>query len=198
MILQILGSYAEVYDMITQKRGSFNKLLESIELIDKYEIPTQFMILINELNEDYIDDIKLFLGSRDYAESSIYPPNEYASDKMHNSLYDKTQSNIIVSINNYQYLEKYHSCLFRHIFISEEGKVHPCMMMRDFILGNLKEEKLYEVFAREEYRKFWELSKNKIHKCTSCERKLMCFDCRAIEYYATADLNAMEFCGKIV
>ena len=85
-------------------------------------------------------------------------------------------------------------CLFRQIFISSDLKVYPCPNM---MLGNLKQEKLFEVFSRDEYKKFWYLSKAKIDGCKECKYRTCCFDCRAIEYSALKDLHKEYYCGNI-
>jgi radical SAM protein with 4Fe4S-binding SPASM domain len=93
-------------------------------------------------------------------------------------------------------LEDINCCLFGQVFISSDMKVYPCPNMRDFMLGDLKKDKLFEIFCRDEYKRFWYLSKSKIDGCKDCKYRTCCFDCRAIEYSVMKDLYKEYYCGN--
>jgi len=47
----------------------------------------------------------------------------------------------------------------------------------------------------EEINKFWELNLDKIEKCTSCEFRYACNDCRALEESLTGRFNGKILCN---
>lgn len=191
---QLVGYSEVMYNEITKVENSFQKVLEAIQVIEKYKIPTNYLFVENSINEDTYAEAQAYFSGKDLLRKIIFPPNKYS---VKNITREKLNSNIPrnkITLNNYQYLEKNNLCLYKHIFISKEGYVYPCMMLRDFKLGDLKDEKISSIFLKKEYDEFWKLSKSTIEKCDICKRRLLCSDCRAIEYYATNDVRGLKYC----
>ena len=86
-------------------------------------------------------------------------------------------------------------CLASSFFISSEGNIHPCMMLRDILLGNIKRHKLCEILQEGGLRKYWELSQSTIEECKNCGYNIKCQDCRAIE--SSFGLHHTKYCNKI-
>jgi radical SAM protein with 4Fe4S-binding SPASM domain len=104
----------------------------------------------------------------------------------------------ISPINLFQFLNnmKFHPCLGHSITICFDGKVLPCSMMRNYVIGNIKEISLADIFSQkmDEINKFWELNLGKIGKCKNCEFKYVCEDCRALEESLTGNLKEKILC----
>lgn len=90
---------------------------------------------------------------------------------------------------------EFHPCLGGTISVTPSGKVLPCPMFRDEVLGDLKNEKLYEVFRRGRIYDFWRLTKDEINRCNDCEFRYSCHDCRALEASLTKDLKGKRLCS---
>ncbi|GAB6055790.1 hypothetical protein JCM15415_11060 [Methanobacterium movens] len=91
---------------------------------------------------------------------------------------------------------EYHPCLGHIITISYDGKVLICPMMRSNVIGDLKSNNLHEIF-KEEYeriKKFWKCTLDNIEKCTECEFRYACMDCRALEEVLTENFNKKALC----
>ncbi|MGC5774522.1 SPASM domain-containing protein [Paenibacillus pabuli] len=87
--------------------------------------------------------------------------------------------------------------VYGQIFVSSEGQVYPCMMMRQFKLGDLRSELLWEIFFRKSHKPFWEMSKTQIEGCSDCPKNLSCFDCRALDSFKSEKLNGMYYCERL-
>jgi len=74
--------------------------------------------------------------------------------------------------------KKYNGCLNRLISIDENGMIKNCpSMLTDF--GNIKTTSLIDVYQREDFRKYWNISNSMIEGCRECELRVVCLGCRA-------------------
>jgi len=90
-----------------------------------------------------------------------------------------------------------HPCLANSVTIAWNGEVLPCPMMRDHSLGNINDRKLWTFFRNTEdsiQKKYWNLSLNGLDKCSACEFRYSCSDCRALETAKTGDLKRKVLC----
>ncbi|MFB3765155.1 MAG: radical SAM protein [Methanotrichaceae archaeon] len=105
----------------------------------------------------------------------------------------------ISPVNTYDFLNnvEYHPCLGNTLAICNNGNVTPCTMMRNHIFGNVRAKTLGTVLESgwEEIIKFWKLNLDKIEKCTSCEFRYSCTDCRALEERLTGKLDGKILCS---
>jgi len=92
---------------------------------------------------------------------------------------------------------EYHPCLGHTLSICYNGDVIPCPMMRTHCFGNAKDEELHYVFKKswERISKFWRLNLDEIDKCTGCEFRYACDDCRALEESLTKKLDGKILCS---
>jgi len=90
---------------------------------------------------------------------------------------------------------EFHPCLGGTIAVTSSGKVLPCPMFRGEVLGDLKNEKLYEIFRRGRIYDFWRMTMDEIERCKDCEFRYSCHDCRALEASLTKDLRGKRLCS---
>lgn len=74
--------------------------------------------------------------------------------------------------------QKYNSCLNRKISIDAEGNIKNCPSMQQSF-GNIKNTTLAEAIEKPDFKKYWNINKDKIHVCKDCEFRYICTDCRA-------------------
>lgn len=102
-------------------------------------------------------------------------------------------------INMHQFLNnlEYHPCIGHTISISYSGNVTPCITMRNHVFGNIRNKSLSSIFKEKmEYiGRFWKLNLDEIEKCTYCEFRYLCTDCRALEENLTGELTGKILCG---
>lgn len=92
---------------------------------------------------------------------------------------------------------EYHPCLGHTLAISYTGNILPCPMMRNHVLGNINNKALYSIFDEKinDIDKFWNLTLDKIDKCTKCEFRYICIDCRCLEEKLTGKLDGKRICS---
>lgn len=78
------------------------------------------------------------------------------------------------------YYESIHcnSCLNKKISIDSEGNIRNCPSMPQSF-GNIKDTTLKEALNHKDFKKYWNLTKDKIEVCKDCEFRYICTDCRA-------------------
>ncbi|GAA6410289.1 hypothetical protein K040078D81_44060 [Blautia hominis] len=200
--IQLLGGNDATYQKVTGK--SIHKIvMDNIMLLKKAEIPLSISYLINCYNDDDVDETITTLESiiaQKINKEFIYPipVNKYYSNKYIKSMYDKKESFKYANLNIHSFCnaKKQHNCYAYSIGITADGNVIPCIMSRDFVLGNVKEKSLCEILIKSKYDYYTELNKDKINKCKSCSLRYGCFDCRALEYSATSDTLGMKYCDR--
>lgn len=84
------------------------------------------------------------------------------------------------SINNEMFTEslKFNTCLNRKISINTEGEIKNCPSLKKSF-GNIENMKLSDVCKLNDFRKLWDINKDKIKICKDCEFRYICTDCRA-------------------
>ncbi|GAA0713659.1 hypothetical protein GCM10009430_05700 [Aquimarina litoralis] len=83
-----------------------------------------------------------------------------------------------VNINTFTESQQFNSCLNRKISIDTNGHIKNCpSMMKSY--GSIKAISLNEVVEQKEFKKYWNISKDKINVCKDCEFRHVCTDCRA-------------------
>ena len=190
--LILFGGDEKTYFDVTNVKNAYKKVKKNIISLKKNNIRVNGTYLINNRNISKIPNDLMEIGI-DVGVKYVY--NEQNTNM--NLLLDyngRIMSNDAITT---EALEDINCCLFRQIFISSDMKVYPCPNIRKFMLGDLKKEKLFEIFSRDEYKKFWYLSKSKIDGCQECKYRTCCFDCRAIEYSVLKDLHKEYYCGNI-
>lgn len=199
LILQVFESTPEGYAHITGQAASFDLFRTSLEILEKYDIQHYISLVMTSLNQDHAREMKHFYANKQTSLMYLYPASPYYPDKLLSQMMDPTEREMPVNIQNYQLLEHYHNCLHGQIFISADGTLYPCMMMRQSQdrLGNVRDEPLYKIFNEQRHKKYWTTPKKNMQGCDQCARSLFCFDCRALDYYASGSYEGMKYCSEI-
>lgn len=76
--------------------------------------------------------------------------------------------------------KKYNNCLYKKIFITEEGNVANCPCL-PYTYGNIDKQDLdlVKIVKSETFQKTWNIKKDDISVCRDCEFRYICNDCRA-------------------
>lgn len=88
----------------------------------------------------------------------------------------------------------FHPCLSGTLAITWEGFALPCPLLRNFVVGSVKELSLKQILRKQRLKRFWKLRKGDIEGCKFCPFNSTCHDCRALEYYASGDIMGLEYC----
>ena len=186
----IYGSKAKIHDPITGKAGSFKKTIYWAKELIKNGVKVIPAITIMRKNQDDYENIMNLLKSLHIDLRLIAVDTPRATDK-------RTVENIIPNSNakyisfragpNFSITKSYfdranytNTCLFGKFSIQPNGNVSPCEFARNIVYGNLKSESVKEILQSEVLNRFWFLDFSKIEKCSCCEYRFACKDCRMI------------------
>lgn len=195
--IEINSHTPELMIQMNNKGSELNDIQSGLTLLKELEVPIMLRLLVNKYNEDLLEEICQFYSSfgpikRNY----LYPPNDFFSRKWYNQSISIKQFDMKLNYLSYYIYQSHHNCLYGQIFVSSDGTVSPCIMIRD-ALGNILNTELWEIFKDGKHRLFWNTPKSSLEHCTECEYSPFCFDCRAINRYATGDNLGVKYCQRI-
>lgn len=196
--IQILSFNPKTLNQITSNKLKVEELHKNLITLKNENINIVAQILINKYNQNEIEIIKDKLlkeyNIKNIKIDYIYnkPKNNHYSEKYINNMYNKHFGT--VTINKFNFLQTWNSCLKGQILIREDGNISVCPMIRDSI-GNVLEEKIYNLLKKEKYSKYTKITKKSINTCVDCSYQYNCLECRAIEISATNNLYGLEFCS---
>ena len=83
-------------------------------------------------------------------------------------------------VNRDKFLEakQHNSCLNGKLSIDVNGHIKNCPSMTQSF-GHIKETTLEEALSHKDFKKYWNITKDKIEVCKDCEFRYICTDCRA-------------------
>jgi radical SAM protein with 4Fe4S-binding SPASM domain len=82
-----------------------------------------------------------------------------------------------VSLEKFAGNKSGHPCLKGEVCVQSDGRVYPCIMDREHVLGNITASDLGKVIAGKAAQSIWGLSKDRIPVCRDCEYRYACSDC---------------------
>ncbi|MDL2144867.1 MULTISPECIES: grasp-with-spasm system SPASM domain peptide maturase [Flavobacterium] len=74
--------------------------------------------------------------------------------------------------------QHYNTCLNKKLSIDKEGNIKNCPSM-SLSFGNIKDTMLEKALNHENFKKYWNITKDQIAVCKDCEFRHICTDCRA-------------------
>ncbi|WP_164471987.1 grasp-with-spasm system SPASM domain peptide maturase [Amniculibacterium aquaticum] len=83
------------------------------------------------------------------------------------------------------------SCLHKKISIDAEGNIRNCPSMPQSF-GNIKDTTLEEALNHKDFKKYWNLTKDRIEVCKDCEFRYICTDCRAYTERTHTDKDGLD------
>lgn len=90
--------------------------------------------------------------------------------------------------------QQHNTCLNGKISIDKEGFIRNCPSM-PASFGNIDTTTLQEALLQIEFKKYWNLNKDKIEICKDCEFRYICTDCRAYTQESNNDRSKPLKCG---
>ena len=177
-------------EKISDLNGRADLIIQSQELdnLNSNRFPTLSIVSPEEWKCEDSTRIKNIFN--DYV---IKDGNSYSKDLPMMSKEKFSSFNMHKFLNNFEH----HPCLGQTLSICCNGNVIPCPMMRNHSFGNVKTEELYSIFERRmgDIDKFWKLNLDKIEKCSGCEFRYVCADCRALEEELTGKIDGKMLCS---
>lgn len=190
---------SHIHDDITQMRGSFEKTKNAILKLVENDIPLQISCPILKQNKDCYDDVnkwakkhKIHVGD-DYGiiakynhttqnlscRLSINEIKEVINDKVANdSKYLEQMELAAKKKKNITSNDFVCSICHSSICIADNGNVYPCAGWQDYIVGNVKENSLKDIWDNSERVQYLRGLRNQdFPKCIQCTDKEFCTRC---------------------
>lgn len=190
---------SDIHDDITQMKGSFEKTKDAILQLIENDIPLQISCPIMKQNKNSYQEVikwaekhKIHTGD-DYGLIAGY---NHTTQNLNCRLSINEVKKVIIDKieNDVNYLEQMELaaekkknitsndfvCSICHssICIAENGNVYPCVGWQDYVVGNVKETSLNDIWNNSEKVKFLRNLRNKdFPKCVQCANKEFCTIC---------------------
>lgn len=189
----------KVHDEITQVKGSFEKTMKGIRLLIENDIPLQISCPVMKQNKDYYTEVVIWakkyniqvgddyaiIGSYDHVTTNLNC--RLSINEIESVLYDKVSTDALylkqleagVEKSKYAQPTDYVcSVCNSSICITENGDVYPCAGWQGYVVGNLKDTSLFDVWNNSEKVHYLRsLRKQDFPKCVSCADKAYCTMC---------------------
>ncbi len=187
----------DVHDAITCQKGSFQRTLEAIKRLHRYNVPMQINCPIMKQNFHYYREVLDFAASYNIEASSDYTLfGCYDSSK--NNLGCRVEMNDVETILHFKYQNEH---LFKEdigaieqkktddedsicsickssLCVSNKGDVYPCEGLQRMVLGNLSSLTLKQIWEELPLTKHLrELKYRDFQKCYVCSNRKYCTTC---------------------
>ncbi|WP_312046487.1 radical SAM protein [Anaerotignum sp.] len=197
--LSLYGNNAAIHDNITQLPGSFEKLLKSIDTLQKRKIDVSVAIVLMKENQDYYEEISDFvnrLGVSSYKFDVIR--NVYNGEQSKHTPTLKTvtdlrlrkEANFNITKRQFESNYVHNSCWYNKLVITDNGDVLPCVFERNIKYGNIRDKTIKEIVNSSITKKCWGLDCSQIDGCNKCEYRFACKDCRPLAIAQAGNIYA--------
>lgn len=185
--VSLYGHCAEVHDKVTQHKGSFRKTSRGLKLLKEYNIPTRIAVVIMDINQDYVEEIKSFIESIGYEFQGYDTIRQavYGNQLSHcvnrvDVLSEKYQKSprFVTKESVFEQSHLINSCWNRKLAFAASGDVYPCIFARDFKIGNVFSDSFEAIW--ENARIPWHYNIDMVEECRGCEFRYACGDCRPL------------------
>lgn len=193
----IYSARPEIHDLVTTKKGSFQRTMKAVEKFKARNIPVRFALTIMKQNQDYADETLEFLkklGGKNPNFDVARPCGRANDDELVPNKYQWVRKEASFGrVDKEAFLKRYrgNSCWQGKISISSTGDAMPCIMQRAEPIGNVREKSLTEIIEGG-LQKYWCLSRDQIDGCKDCEYRYACKDCRPVSRGPSGQLKAKD------
>lgn len=199
--ISIYGGCAQTHDYITQKPGSFNKIISAARHLKTQGLKVWFMLTLMKQNIGELNQIRAL--SKELGVEFFYSPQIYAkhdkgkeplsfrlADADLKSLYwqDREKESLLLN----EPLKPGLVCQFGRTActINPLGEVYPCVGA-PISAGNLREQSFKDIWQKSHFlQDIRSLRSSDLEKCSSCEISGYCFRCPGAAFLEEGDVKA--------
>lgn len=192
------GHNSLIHDKITTIDGSFNKLVNTIKLLQSKNVAVDIAVIAMKENQDFMDNIRNFI---------IQMGLEYSGYDVIRNVFGGKQdqhtpdSPIVLERSRYskpvfytskeQFAHSYsrNTCWYGKLAITETGDVLPCVFERTTTYGNVVNDSIQDILSSLLLKDNWFKSFRYIDECKCCEFRYACKDCRPLGKSVGGDMN---------
>jgi MoaA/NifB/PqqE/SkfB family radical SAM enzyme len=190
----IYADNAPIHDKITRQPNSFNKTMTAIEKIMAANIPLRIASIIMKDNEHEVENIlNLYekLGMNDAYPDVVRPTGRGDDHDLLPTHYRKPpiKPPFYIDEDSFNHAHYQHSCLAGKVAITATGDVFPCIFARNQFCGNILTQPLAKILSGHPLTTCWHTTKDCINKCSACEYRYACSDCRPLAQGSDPEKN---------
>ena len=166
--------------------------IDAPKILDRYTTLIEKYKRINSLTI-YNSKVDKFFESKRHTKSGYIV---LVTEKVTSSNHCGIISPEFFSINIKTYTEGFtnNTCLNKKISIDVNGDIKNCpSMSKNF--GNIENTSFQQALKVKDFKKYWNVSKDKIEVCKDCEFRYICTDCRAYKEDPDNDFSKPLKCG---
>lgn len=182
----------EVHDLITSRKGSYTKTLQTIDKLYSLGAEVKPMIISMYENQHTVEKTVEFCKVRwgDKPGPSIYlmkkiPNCEQIAHVTSDEKIIKMTDIARVCIDDFMINEDVfkisyykNNCWHGKFTVSETGDFSLCALSRSAVFGNVKNKKIKDILKNESLCYHWNFSYDNVEVCKDCEFRFGCRDCR--------------------
>jgi SPASM domain peptide maturase of grasp-with-spasm system len=190
-----INNILEYLDKIDSNICNINIYLSKEKSIPQEKIKD---LLRNPRITSFIINVDKISSKIEYISDSKYIFYDFNNDFNNNKCGLINRDYFAINLNNYTESLNHNSCLNKKISIDKEGNIKNCpSMLQSF--GNIKDTTLEEALNHSDFKKYWNVTKDRIEVCKDCEFRHICTDCRAYternHFDGDIDLSKPLKCG---
>lgn len=190
-----INNILEYLDKIDSNICNINIYLSKEKSIPQEKIKD---LLRNPRITSFIINVDKISSKIEYISDSKYIFYDFNNDFNNNKCGLINRDYFDINLNNYTESLNHNSCLNKKISIDKEGNIKNCpSMLQSF--GNIKDTTLEEALNHSDFKKYWNVTKDRIEVCKDCEFRHICTDCRAYternHFDGDIDLSKPLKCG---
>lgn len=221
LYVSIDGSNRETFERM-RGRGNFDKLLNSIDLINEFNIPYSIIFSISSLNYHDAKDMVKFaksIGAKDLCMIPVIPSGEAKNtgiyidsklliDTLREVSYEAEREEYPVilwcvpfmksmKLSNYVIVDECH--VFDCVDLAPTGDIMLCDVL-DMPLSEIRTKSLSEALREVEKNRFYDLLKERYKLCSGCSVADFCKGgCYARSYIIERDISKPDpYCPKVL
>lgn len=191
----------EEHDAITQLPGSWARTIKALELCDRYGIFYRISTPLLKENQTAFGELKKFADVhhvRLAAKAEIVAQSDHGCGNLAHVCSPKELQKVLEcnrEMFNENWSEEMPSVDAKvcdigelRIYLNAKGDYYPCGSMHEYVLGNVRENTMVEVWKGEKLNYLRGLKNRDFGACASCENRPWCKVCPAANFNATGDL----------
>ncbi|MBI2059062.1 MAG: radical SAM protein [Nitrospirae bacterium] len=201
VLVSIYGAHPDIHDSITLRKGSFEKSVRGIRLLNERGVRTYMNMPIMKQNQDQYHDVMALgekIGAKLRSDLSIVPKDN--GDRSPQSLrlmppelacfIKETTPGFAEEfvLRDYQNDDPLCGAGSSSAYISPYGDLMPCVAMR-VAIGNLRERSFGDLWGEEQLKQIRALRFGDLKTCRSCSVKDYCSRCTGVAHLETGDLK---------
>lgn len=186
LIFQVFSDREDVHDQLAGVPGAFKALIANLtKLRTRNRLDTRLVLVVSPENADHYPESVAFYQQFSCIPVEIRPLYSVGCQSSGlDSLRQLTRVNrwfTKVSPQIFGAIHRCHPCFMGKLAVTDDGRVLPCLLGRNWVLGDLRRDTLAKIIKQGQHKTYWYLTKDRLDKCAQCEFRYGCFDCRVIQ-----------------